>query len=81
MNQFANDTQRQIALIKDINFTLAWQIADIATKLAGDRAPELYAPDDEATAMQIAIAAGTACCGGEVSAVPGWAAVESAVAA
>lgn len=53
---------------------------DIAALLAGSRANELYVTDDEADALLLAIAAGTACCCGEVSAGPGWAAVEGAMA-
>jgi hypothetical protein len=53
---------------------------DIAHRLAGDRAHKLYAPEDEATDLQIALSAGSCCCGGEVNAWPGWAAVEGAMA-
>lgn len=53
--------------------------ACVAT-LAGDRAGELYSTDDEATALRMAITAGTACCADEVCAGPGWSAVQGALA-
>jgi len=52
--------------------------ACVAT-LAGDRAGELYASEEDMDEAR-ALAAGTACCASDVCAGPGWAAVEGALA-
>lgn len=52
-----------------------------AIHLAGPRAHELYAPDEEADQLELALAAGMSCCSDEVTAGPGWSGLDSAVAA
>ncbi|MFA5824788.1 MAG: hypothetical protein WC825_02315 [Gallionellaceae bacterium] len=52
-----------------------------AIHLAGPRAHELYAPDDEADQLELALAAGMACCSDEVTAGPGWSGLDTMVPA
>lgn len=112
--QYANDTQRQIAELKAEllkNYTIAQSICAAAealdylknlsdkqaareaekhidslhvcaAMLAGDRAHELYGTEEESNALEAVLAAGCACCSGEVSpASPGWQKVGSEVMA